>query len=264
MLSNVFLKTLRDWRRAMLWWCIGLAAMALWVIVLYPTLGDSGMYEDLVEQLSSSYAAFIDAEDLGSPEGYLQSEVFFFMAPLLLMVLTVGFGGGTIVREEEQGTLDLLMSTPLARWRLVLEKAAAMVLIAVVAALALWLGLVIGAAIAGVDISLVRMLEASLSCVLLGLTFGALALALACITGKRGLSIGVAAGLGIVAFFLNGFGASIEMLEPYRILSPFYYYSAAQPLMNGLSLGHAGVLLGLIVLLLGAALIAFQRRDLVV
>jgi len=264
MLSNVFLKTLRDWRRAMLWWCIGLAALALWVIVLYPTLGDSGMYEDLVEQLSSSYAAFIDVEDLGSAEGYLQSEVFFFMAPLLLLVLTVGFGGGTIIREEERGTLDLLMSTPLPRWRLVIEKSAAMVIITVVAALALWLGLAIGASIAGVDISVGRMLQASLSCVLLGLVFGALALTIACISGKRGLSIGVAAGLGVVTFFLNGFGASIEMLEPYRKLSPFYYYSAAEPLMNGLSLGHAAVLLGLIVLLLGVALVAFERRDLAV
>ena len=90
--------------------------------------------------------------------------------------MTVGFGGGTIAKEEERGTLDLLLSTPLPRWLVVTHKFAAMTVIIVVAALALWVGLAVGAAIVGVDVSLWRMLQASISGVLLGLAFGALAL----------------------------------------------------------------------------------------
>jgi ABC-2 type transport system permease protein len=55
-----------------------------------------------------------------------------------------------------------------------------------------------------------------------------------------------------------------EKLEPYRKLSPFYYYIGADPLVNGLNLGHVAVLLGLIVVLLAVALLAFQRRDVAV
>ncbi len=265
MLSNLFLKTLRDSRRSMLWWSIGLAGVALWVILLYPSIGASEGYQELLEELPPSMKAFIgDVTNLGSPEGYLHSELFFFLAPVVFLVLTVGFGGGTIAKEEERGTLDLLLSTPLPRWLVVTHKFAAMTVIIVVAALALWVGLAVGAAIVGVDVSLWRMLQASISGVLLGLAFGALALTVACLTGKRGLSLGVTGAVAVVTFLLNGFGATVEGLEAYRKVSPFYYYSAAEPLANGLSLAHAAVLLGLTALLFSAALIAFQKRDLAV
>ncbi len=263
MLSNVFLKTLRDCRRSLPLWGIGMALLALWVIVLYPTIG--GIYADYLEDLPPSLAIFMGGvSDIASPEGYLSIEIFSFMVPLLFLVLTIGFGGSTIAREEERGTLDLLLSNPISRWRVVVEKFAAMAVITMLVALFLWLGLAIGATIANVEISFLRMAEATLSGALLGLAFGTLALAVACATGKRGLSIGVAAALGIVSFFLNGFAPLVEVLEPYRKLSPFYYYSGAEPLINGLNLGHAAILLGFTLLLVAVALITFERRDLAV
>ena len=263
MLSNVFLKTLRDWRLSLPLWGIGMALLALWVIVLYPTIGES--YADIMEDLPPALAIFVgETADMASPEGYLSAEMFSFMVPLLFLVLTVGFGGSAIAREEEQGTLDLLLSNPIPRWRVVLEKFAAMVVIIMLLALILWLGLVIGAAIASVEISFLRMAEATFSGALLGLSFGALTLALVCATGKRIWAISIPAALGIGSFLLNGFAPLVEALEPYRKLSPFYYYSGAEPLANGLNPVHVAVLLGLTLLLLAVALIAFERRDLAV
>lgn len=263
MLSNVFLKTLRDWRLSLPLWGIGMALLALWVIVLYPTIGES--YAGIMEDLPPALAIFVgEAADMASPEGYLSSEMFSFLVPLLFLMLTVGFGGSTIAREEERGTLDLLLSNPIPRWRVVLEKFAAMVVITMVLALTLWLGLIIGAAIASVEISFLRIAEATFSGVLLGLTFGALALALVCVTGKRIWGRGIPAVLAVVSFLLNGFAPLVEALEPYRKLSPFYYYNSAEPLVNGLNPVHVAVLLGLTLLLLAVALIAFERRDLAV
>jgi ABC-2 type transport system permease protein len=56
----------------------------------------------------------------------------------------------------------------------------------------------------------------------------------------------------------------VEVLEPYRRLSPFYYFIGADPLKNGLNPGHAAVLIGLTVVFLVVALFAFERRDLAV
>lgn len=263
MLSNVFLKTLRDWRRSLPLWGIGMALISLWVIVLYPTIGET--YADIFEELPPGLAIFIgDVADIASPEGYLGTEVFSFMVPLLFLVLTIGFGASAIAREEERGTLDLLLSNPIPRWRVVVEKFAAMAFIVLVVGVFLWYGLVIGAIVANVEISFLRMAEATLSGALLGLVFGALALAVACATGKRMWGIGVAAGLGVVTFLLNSLAPLVQGLEPYRKLSPFYYYSGAEPLVNGLNLGHASILLWLTLLLLAVALITFERRDLAV
>ncbi len=263
MLSNVFLKTLRDWRLSLPLWGIGMALLALWVIVLYPSIGKD--LADTMKDLPPALAIFVgEAADMASPEGYLSSQMFALMVPLLFLVLTIGFGGSMIAREEEQGTLDLLLSNPIPRWRVVLEKFAAMVVIIMLLALTLWLGFVIGAAIASVEISFLRIAEATFSGALLGLTFGALALALVCATGKRIWAISIPAVLAIVSFLLNGFAPLVEALEPYRKLSPFYYYNGAEPLVNGLNPVHVAVLLGLTLLLLAVALIAFERRDLAV
>jgi ABC-2 type transport system permease protein len=45
-------------------------------------------------------------------------------------------------------------------------------------------------------------------------------------------------------------------------LSPFYYYSSADPITNGLHIGHAGVLLATTAVLLAIAVVTFNRRDL--
>ncbi len=42
----------------------------------------------------------------------------------------------------------------------------------------------------------------------------------------------------------------------------FYYYLSSDPLINGMHWGHAAVLGGLFVILVAAAVVLFQRRDL--
>jgi len=76
--------------------------------------------------------------------------------------------------------------------------------------------------------------------------------------------MGVAGALAVAAYFLNSLAPIVDVLEPYRKLSPFYYYIAADPLKNGLNLGHAAVLVGSTAVFFVASLLAFQRRDLAV
>ncbi len=42
MLSSVLLKSLRDQRRALMWWGIGLVALAIMMMLFYPSVRDSG------------------------------------------------------------------------------------------------------------------------------------------------------------------------------------------------------------------------------
>ena len=69
-------------------------------------------------------------------------------------------------------------------------------------------------------------------------------------------------GFALVAFIVNLFGTTATWLEPLRPLSPFYYYSASEPIVNGLDPTHALVLFGLTVVALAVALWRFERRDL--
>ena len=266
MLRNVLLKTLRDQRRALLWWGLGLSMLALYIDFFYPSIRDMPELNKMLEAVPPALLKTLvgNITDFTSPVGYLNGEWFFLIAPLLFLIITIGFGSSAIAGEEERGTTDLLLSNPLPRWRVVVEKFAALVIYTAALAFVFWLGLAIGAVAVNMDISLGRLAEATLSVLLLGLTFGALALAIGCATGNRGSSMGLAGAVAVATYFLNSLAPVVEVLEPYRRLSPFYYFIGADPLKNGLNPGHAAVLIGLTAVLLVVALLAFERRDLAV
>ena len=67
------------------------------------------------QRLSEALKAFIAFGgdlDYVSGAGYLGSELFAFMVPLLLLIAAIGAGARAIAGEEERGTLDLLLANP--------------------------------------------------------------------------------------------------------------------------------------------------------
>jgi len=265
MLRNTFLKNLRDQRKSFMWWSIGIGALLILTILFYPSVADSPEFDELFEKMPEALAKLFMGEvtDLTSPEGYLNSQLFVLLIPLMFLFFAIARGSGAIAGEEEKGTLDLLLSYPLKRSRVVMEKFASMVVTILTLAFVMWLSMAVGVMAVGMDISLVRIAEATLSGALLGLTFGTLALALGCAKSNRGLSIGVASALGVAAYFVNGLAPAVQALESFQKLSLFYYYIGADPLSNGLDLVHAGVIIGLTGILFAVALVTFERRDLV-
>ena len=265
MLRNVFLKSLRDQRISLIFWGIGVAALSLVTILFYPAVKDAPEFSKLFEESEALTRLFAGGfTDLTSPEGYLNSQLYSLLVPILLLIFAIGQGSGAIAGEEEKGTLDILLSNPTTRLQVLMQKFAAMVVATSVLAFVLWLSVVIGGAIVDMDLSLWRTAQATLSGMLLGVLFGALALMLGSASGKRGLSTGVASALALGTYFIYAFAPLVQGLEPVEKVFPFYYYIGADPLTNGLNLAHAGVLIGITAALLAVAIVTFERRDLAV
>ena len=265
MLSNVFLKSLRDQRRSYIWWVFGLVALTVLTVLFYPSIKDSPDFNDLLGEEDSIIRAFVgDIEDLTSAEGYLNSQLYFLMVPILLLVFAISAGSGAVAGEEERGILDLLFSHPVRRSAVVLQKLAAMIVSVVGLAVVLWLTVVIGAVAVDMDISAVKIAEVTLSGALLGSLFGALGLAIGSATGKRGLTIGISGAVAMLSYFINAFRPVADAIEPARFVTPFYYYIDADPLNNGLDPIHVGVLVAAIAVLSVVAVVTFERRDIAV
>ena len=264
MLSNIFLKTIRDRRRSLLFWGISFVLIAVLVVSLYPLIQDFSPIQEYMELFPEEFLALFTGgiNDFTSPEGYLHGELFFLVFPLLIMVFAINFGSSAVAGEEEQHTLDLLLSNPLPRWRLVLEKFAAMVFSIVLLVIIFWGALAISSHIVDMGLNLARLAAVCFSAALLGITFGAVALAVGCAWGRRGLSMSAAGALVGYSYLLNTMAPLIDWLEPFRGLSPFYYYIGADPLKNGLNGSHAAVLAGLIAVFLAVAIVTFRKRDL--
>lgn len=263
MLRNLFLKTLRDYFKPLQWWGISLIGLNIWLVLFYPYIRDMHQINQLLETMPAIIIKPLvgNVPDMTSPAGYLNSDLFFLIAPMLFLFFTIGFGSHAIAGEEENGTLSLLLAQPLARWRVVTDKFAALAAATLILAFAFWAGLAIGAPLVKMDISLIRVAEATLGCALLGIAFGTLALALGCLRGNKSLSLGVTGAAAVAAYLLNSLALVVKELEPYQKLSPFYYYIGNDPLVNGLDASHVTVLIVASLVLLGIGLLAFQRRD---
>ena len=263
MLNNVFLKTLWEQRHSLMWWSIGMAAVSFITMLFYPSLSEAPELNDLLSGENSLMRAFVgDITDVTSPEGFLNSQLFFLLIPLLFLGFAITHGSGTIAGEEEKGTLELLMSCPITRQQVLVQKWAAMLLTIIVLAVATWIGLVVGVVGIDMDISLLKVAEGTLSASLLGMAFGTLALTLGSATGRRAYSIAIASVIGITSYLINALTPAVELLEAARFISPFHYYIGSDPITNGLHLGHSGVLLLLAIVLYVLAKVAFKKRDL--
>lgn len=264
MLRNVFLKTLWDQRRTFLWWIIGLLLLSLYTAGLYPSIAKTS-FTDYIKALPPALTAlFGDSFSLATAEGYLNAYFFDMMGPIFFVIYAIGAGSGAIAGEEDRGTLDILLAGPTKRWSVVLHKFAAMVAGTFLLGFFMWAGLVLAAVLVDMPLSFVRLAEASVGSVLVGLVFGSLALAVGCIRGNRGLSIGLPAAVTLAAYVLKVYAPLVEAMKPFQKLSPFYYANAARPLVNGMSIGDMSILAGLSLILLVVALFAFQRRDVAV
>lgn len=261
-LRSVGLKSLWDQRQSLLWWSGGTALMAAIIIMLFPSIGAADELEALFEQMPPVVQAMIGEEfDLSTAAGYLDIRMFASIGPIIFLVYAIGRGNAAIAGEESRGTMDLLLSNPVHRWRIVVESGLAIIAGLTLIGLALWIGLIIGGAILNVEFDIIRAGQASLMSALLGAVFGALTLLIGALTGNSGRSIGITAAVAIATFFLHSLAPLIDWLEPYRILSPFYYSTGHSVMLNGFNAEYAVVMSAIAVGVTVLAVLAFQRRD---
>ena len=217
---------------------------------------------NLSDSLPEALLAAFGGGDMSTPEGWYQLETFGLMAPIAVMAVTMIIGGRALAGEEANRTMGLLLANPIRRSTVVLQKTFAMVLAALVVGIATFAGVAGGSLVGGLGMSIGNIAATSLLVTLLGLAFGALALALSAATGRVPVAIYGAVGLALVFFLLNAFLPLSDKLAGWAKASPFYYYLSSDPLVNGMHWGHGALLAGLAVALIALSVMLFQRRDL--
>lgn len=262
-LTRIWLKHLRDQRRALVGWSLGIAGLCLMMAVFYPTIEAQGeQFQDLLESYPPAMRVFFgDLSDFTTPAGYLRAELFSMMLPLLFIIYAVGRGSDTIAGEEERGALDVLLSHPVSRSRIVLEKSAAIGVGLALLGFVTWTTLVVGGFAFGMNVSPLHLAAATVMVVFLGALFGAFALALGCLRGRKGLAVAIASGVAVFAYLLNSLAGLIDWLSAADRLSPFYYYMRGDPLTGGLDVVGFLALVALTAALVAMAVWAFERRD---
>ena len=258
--SSIWVKTVSDYQTLLL---ITSAAMFLIMGVL---LGP--MYASLPEETLAAFDAFPEdvltlfgGGSMSTPEGWYTLQTFGLMAPLSVILVTAVMGAGALAGEESRRTMALLLSNPIPRSRIVLEKAATMVLFGISVGVATFAGVALGSVLGDLGMSVGNIAATATLQVMVGLVFGALALALSAGTGRTGVAVFGAAGAAFVFHLVTSFASIAGGVSALEWVSPFHYYLGSDPLVNGMNWGDAVILAMLTFALIGLSLVLFQRRD---
>ncbi len=261
---RVMRKELRGLRGAVIGWGVGTALWAFWVIFLFPS-----MATQMAEfELPDFYKAFGDWGNIGTLEGWLSAEVFSILVPIVLGLFAIIAGSGALAGEEDAGTMEMMLAMPLARWQIVVAKAAALtiaiVLVFGILAASMWGGLQMIADQVTLTVTVADGLRATVAGVPVIFFFTMFALWLGSYLPTRRHALSLAGAVLMVSYLVNNLSALLDSLKPLQPYSPLYYYPSGKALTEPLNGEYMALMIVLGLVFLGLAVLSFERRNVTV
>ena len=259
-------RSLRDRRRSLTVWGFGIAAYVGLIVAFWPSIRGSSEiskaienYPDVMKEFFGGAAAF----DYTRPGGFLNTQLFSLLLPLLIGAFAIGYGASTIAGEQHTGVLDLLLALPLRRSRIVTEKAIA--LAAGVALLTFVSAVVILMVGALVDLHspFTYVVAACTGAGLVALLHGLLALTVGAGTGNRGLALAVSSAAFAAGYLIQALSGLVDAIKPMRAVSPLFHANGTVPINTGFPVWHHLLLGAVCAVLAVLAVRLFDRRDVV-
>ena len=257
-MTALALAQLSERRRSLLAWGLPLGIMSALVVAIYPSVEEA-----LAKAIREYPAALKEAFGIGelsTVEQYLEAEMLSLIVPLAAGYLAVRSIASGLSGAAESGRLDVLLSVPVSRRRLVAAGLAATA-IELASVLAVTLALTLaGSLLAGAGLGLGPALAGFASVWPLALLFAGLGVVVTGWSLRTSVVTGSVAGVLVAMYVADLIGRLDPSLDWVRYGSVFRYYGRA--IEDGIDpLAFAGVTAVAVALAALGALL-FERRDL--
>ena len=253
--------TLRGSRGAIIGWGIGLAALGIMMGSLFDMMATSG---DLIVAYMESMpelAEMFDIGSMGTPIGWLDVEYFSFV-PLIVGLFASGVGASLLARDEERGTLDLILAHPVSRSTLFWGRFLATTLVTIILLLISWASLLLTMTWSeNFTIPALDLLLPFVSLFAILMFFMTLALLFSMLLPARSTANMLTAMLLVASFFITFLSEAVDQLERAADFSPLTYLETATAIEDGLNLTWFGVFIAIDLVLALISWQMFQRRD---
>jgi ABC-type transport system involved in multi-copper enzyme maturation permease subunit len=253
--------TLKRSRGLILGWGLGLALYSLLMVSMYGDIRGidfSAFFQYYPQELMAFFGDSMLA--ISTPYGYLDLYFFNYMS-VIVGILAAGMGARLIVKDEEDGLLDLVLAYPKSRSAIFWGRVLGLILtLALIMAIS-WLSWVLPAGRAGLDLTPGELLRPFWG--LLGqlLLFGCLALMLSMILPASRLASMVVGGLLVANYLMVGLAHINKDLEQIVKVTPLHLYQGGYAI-QGVDGEGLLIVLELIVLFCLLAWWRFLERDL--
>jgi beta-exotoxin I transport system permease protein len=247
-------------RRSLIGYCLGMGVYALIVVAMYPAFKTSTSLDKLIQSDSAAAALFGVTGRISSSGGWLNGNLYANFLPLIMLLLTIGYGAACLAGQDEDGTLGLLTVLPVRRTAIVVQKTAAMAVQAAVLAATVAVLVIIGRSFQ-LDVTAANVASISAAIFLMGLDFGLLTMAIGALTGSRGTAIGAGTALAAASYLISSLAPVVSWVKPGRYASLFYWSVGNSQITQGVSPGDYAILIMTGLCALAAAMLAFRRLD---
>lgn len=262
----VFKDTLKySWLTTLLWG-MGLAAMMLIFIPLTPVLEGMELVElfkTLPPVVLAAAGISEDIEVMATPEGLIAMG-FFGKFALIFAAYPVVMGLRIITNEEAEGTLDMVLSLPVARSRVLFEKFLAYALNIVVLVLMVIGGMYLGLALTpSLTLNTDPLIVITLNLIPVMIFVLAATVFVGALISRKQTVVIIMTVFVIGSFMIQTIGAMISAswMDIIEAVSFFTYYNVEKILKFGANAVHITGLTALAVALLAVAIYSFNRRD---
>lgn len=251
-------------RTTLVWWILGYGSMAVYVVLVYDSIGSIEDLRKLYEQYPESIRELFGNVDMGTMNGWIHLELLSWL-PLVLGLYAGIFAAGAISREAEQRTIDFILGLPFSRTEFIGSRLIAGLVNLAIICVVIFCLLVIGLPLVGHTPSAGRYALALLNAYLLGGALFCGYVLIASFTDEQARLTGITIGVTLVLYIATGALNSAGAPDWIQWLSPFEHYHSADVMS-----GRGMPVLPLLVLTAGgviaaaAAVYSYNRRDLAI
>lgn len=239
----------------------GFATLVALYVWLFPSVSEGIDLDEYVASLPPALQQAFGLQSLGTIEGFLAAELYAFGWVLLLGIYFAYAAASLVADDVDRGRMDMLLSLPVSRSKVLLEKfASVLVPLVVVNVLT---PIVVYAAVLGIDESISAADLAMVHALSVPYLFAAAGIGLlaSVVFDRASIAQRVAAGGFFGLFLLDSVTAGTDV-DWLGALSPSRYYDPTAVLVSSeYDLAGAGVLLAAAVVLVAASRAHFARKD---
>lgn len=264
----IFLRIIKD-RRLMLIIYLLINIGLLWMYVgLFPSFKDQSVaMADMLKSYPESFlkAFNFDIASFNTIEGFLSTEQYSFMWPLLMILMTLGFAGGAIAGEIETGTAEILLSQPITRTKIFIAR-----YLAGFVSVVIFVFISVFSAIPFMEIyntgyKLENFSSLTILAFLFSLAVYSIGMLFSAAFSDKGKVFFMTGGILVLMYILNIVASIKDSLSDLKYASFFYYFNPANALIkNEIDNWSYLIFLGTAVLCFIVGIIYFSKRDITV